>query len=160
MSKKRQIKKVPLFNKSSQKTRISKSVDEHKNKRISWAISTFDFKGPWGIKALQSSKWTKHLTEHISSYETMTWDEILKASGGRGIGRGNNNHEISIESLSKQAKDRLTKLSQFEDIDTIFSLRLEGVIRIYGIRDDNIFKILWFDPWHNKPKQCVCPVKI
>lgn len=140
----------------SSKTRIKESYRNYKEKRISWAISTFDYDGPWGIEAVKKENWIKHLTVHISSFETMTWDELLKASGGRAEGKGNNHHEINVDNLSKKAKGRLNEINWIEDTDTIFSLRLQSKIRIYGVRDDNILKILWFDPWHDDKKQCVC----
>jgi hypothetical protein len=85
----------------------------------------------------------------MQNFETMTWHEILKASGGRS--NGNNNHEIPISDLCSDARKRLEELN-LDDTDSIFSLRLAGKQRIFGIKEKRVLKIIWFDPDHS-----VCP---
>lgn len=75
----------------------------------------------------------------------MTWAEILAATGGRTC--GNNSHLVPLSDLKKEAVDRLRELQQ-DDIDELFSLRLSGKERIYGIPDGRVLQILWFCPNH------------
>jgi hypothetical protein len=79
----------------------------------------------------------------------MTWQEILSATGGRS--HGNNSHNISVSELIKEARDRLAEIN-LDDVDELFSLRLEGKIRIWGMLDNDVLKILWYDPKHE-----ICP---
>ena len=88
----------------------------------------------------------------------MTWDEIAKATGGKKKGRGNNHHFVQVEKLTKKAKDRLVELKQ-EDVSELFSLRLTGQTRIYGMRDRRALKLLWYDKYHGTNALAVCPVK-
>ena len=80
----------------------------------------------------------------------MTWQEILDASGGRK--KGNNNHPVPIEKLIPPARKRLKEL-RLNDISHLFSLRLTSEIRIWGILDGFVLKLLWYDSGHQ-----VCPI--
>ena len=86
----------------------------------------------------------------------MTWDEIMRAAGGRA--RGNNSHFVSVENLTRQAKDRLIEVRQ-DDVSELFSLRLTATKRIYGIRDRRALKLLWYDPHHGSNARAVYPVR-
>ena len=73
----------------------------------------------------------------MREWETMTWNEIS----------GKRDHAIGIDSLSPEAKKRLIEI-ELDDIDGIFSLHLGGKKRLIGIRDRNIFRVLWWDKEH------------
>jgi hypothetical protein len=79
----------------------------------------------------------------MRDFETMAWPEIL----------GRNNHAIPLGDLCYAAQKRLVEIQQ-DDVDDLISLRLTGTMRVWGIRDRNILKILWWDPNHN-----VCPTQ-
>ena len=87
----------------------------------------------------------------LRDFEKKTWNEIeQETKGGEG---GSKLHEIKIELLSKEAQQRLSEL-KIDDIDSLFSLRLDGTLRIFGIRKQNYLQILWVDQNHE-----VCPSK-
>ena len=46
-----------------------------------------------------------------------------------------------------------------EDIAEIISLRINARTRLYGIRDERAFKMLWYDPRHDRAKTAVCPAR-
>lgn len=71
----------------------------------------------------------------------MKWSEILNR----------NSHAVPISKICPEAQGRLKELKQ-DDVDELISLRLTGKKRVWGIRDQNILKILWWDPEHT-----VCP---
>ncbi|MCY1409011.1 hypothetical protein D3C76_563400 [compost metagenome] len=85
----------------------------------------------------------------LSHIESMTWQDIKSASGGKNS--GTNSHSILVDQLSKEAQARLTEL-KLDDQDAIFSLRLTGTLRIFGFQAGSAFKVLWHDPHHE-----VCP---
>ncbi len=136
--------------------RISVETDFATNKPL-WAFSIFDCDGPWGFKALKQQKiaYLEGLIRKLRDNESMTWAEIESASGGRA--RGNNSHFVSMDNLTDAAQERIRELKQ-DDIGSIFSLRLQGQHRIYGIRKRHVLKILWFDPWHGDNDKAVCSV--
>ena len=62
-----------------------------------------------------------------------------------------NNHSVEIDKLSSTAQTRLTEI-QLDDIDELVSLRLSAKERIWGILEQGVLIILWWDPNHQ-----VCP---
>jgi len=85
----------------------------------------------------------------LQNFESMTWAEIIKATGDKK--RGNLHHYISLNECSKEARDRMTELRYA--YDEMFSLRLENKVRIFGVIDRGVMKVIWFDPNH-KVYQC------
>ena len=123
---------------------------------IVWRFSLVDEDGPWGWRTVAARLWWGEILPRLKNFETMTWEEILKASGGRS--RGNNSHHVLTEKLTRQAKNRLAEI-QNEDVSQLFSLRLTATTRIYGIRDRRALKLLWYDPHHGDNSKAVYPVR-
>lgn len=98
-----------------------------------WSITNYDF--------------INEIFKKLVDYERMTWQEIQSASGGRREGNGTNSHFVNVAELSKEAQDRLMELKLY-DIDQLFSLRLAAKIRLYGILENGVFYILWYDKEH------------
>ena len=74
----------------------------------------------------------------------MTWNQIS-------IDGKKQNHSVAIAQLSKETQKRLVEINII-DIDELFSLRLSGRERIWGILDKGVLNLLWWDPNHR-----VCP---
>ncbi|MCY4379726.1 MAG: hypothetical protein OXC39_07885 [Candidatus Dadabacteria bacterium] len=110
--------------------------------KVRWSFSLLDMDGPFGWSRCSVSD-LKKLKSRLSSFETMTWAEI----------EGDRHHSISIADLSAQAKKRLDH-EELNDVDEVFSLAIGGRERVIGIRDRDVFKLLWWDPAHE-----VCPSK-
>lgn len=83
----------------------------------------------------------------LREFESITWDELEKQT----YDNKSKHHPISKGKLCKEAQQRLEELGQ-GDVDEVFSLRLEGKLRLFGIRELNCLKILWIDQNHE-----VCP---
>lgn len=60
-------------------------------------------------------------------------------------------HAITIDKLCKEARQRLEEL-KLDDLDSLFSLRLDGTLRVFGIRNQNYLRIVWVDQDHE-----ICP---
>ena len=89
----------------------------------------------------------------LKEFEKLTWREIeeqLYPSYGK---YKTKNHSISIDRLCPEAQRRLKELKQ-DDIEEVFSLRLAGKLRLFGIRHNNCFRLLWIDFNHE-----ICPSK-
>ena len=121
-----------------------------------WSIKVLDIEGLWGWNndELKSLLWTE-IVPKLQNFETMTWAEINQAAGGRK--HGNNHHSVSVEGLTRKAQKRLSEINQ-DDVDEIFSFRLTGKKRIYGIREGRVLKLLWYDPFHGDNKKALVPV--
>jgi hypothetical protein len=108
-----------------------------------WAFRIVDLDGPWSWGAMKGAALGEVL-QRLGSYETMTWREIDGPSGS---------HAVDVASLSRAARDRLVAIEQ-DDVHQCFSLRINGPARVWGIRDEHVLRVLWWDPRHE-----VCPSK-
>jgi len=125
-----------------------KSAD---TKTPAWQFSRIDeTHADWGWKNLQPAQW-RDILAHLRAFEGMTWAEIQSAAGGRK--HGTNSHSIEVTKLVMDAHNRLAEIG-FEEIDEVFSLRLTNTLRIYGVREDRVLRILWRDPHHGTKRGC------
>lgn len=136
------VAKEPI---SGPEVRASVRTDSDAGLKLSWRLGAFDWDGPWGEKSLASMSLPDLLNKQIKSFESMSWSEL----------RDKQHHSIECRRLNKVAKDRLMEIQQ-DDLDSIFSLRLQGQHRIYGIRDGGALKVLWVDLNHGDNSDCVC----
>lgn len=97
------------------------------------------------LQELSKNYFFETLHPLLKDREDSTWQEIESATHGN---KGkSNSHHVPIKNLCSEAQKRLREI-KLDDIDEIYSLRLEGKLRIYGIRKYNYLKILWIDPNH------------
>ena len=62
------------------------------------------------------------------------------------------NHNLKESSLSNEAMDRVKAKHLEEYLNSIFSFALENKLHIVGIRENEDFHVLWYDPEHE-----ICP---
>ena len=108
---------------------------------MAWRFSACDKNGPYCWSNFESSDKFKEIIEKLHEFETMTM-EALKGGGS---------HPVEVHKLDKTARDRLVTLMR-DDIDELMSFRLNGKNRVWCVREENIMRILWWDPNHK-----VCP---
>lgn len=77
----------------------------------------------------------------LVDFERLTWREILVRDRHR-------NHAISVTKLVPSARKALGK-TPFKDSDEVVSLRLSGAERVFGVMENEVFNVLWWDPDHN-----------
>ena len=160
MAKNRRNKHKP---KQAQHPLQSKAVKQSEDptnsdrQTVAWRISEFDYGGPWGDTSLDGKNMQDLVRKWAHPFETQKWGDLLGAAGGRN--KGNNHHPIDVQDLSKIAQARLVEIHKDDLVESIFSFRVSGTTRVYGIRDGRVFNVLWFDPWHGNAKKAVCPSK-
>jgi hypothetical protein len=117
-----------------------------------WSFSLLDIEGSWcenDARGIQSDVFLRDVLPKLKHRETMTWAEIFQETHGR-QGKSKNHH-VNVSDLIKTARDRLTHL-KLDDLDELFSLRLQGKHRIWGVKDGRVLRIVWVDEDH-----VVCP---
>lgn len=120
---------------------------------IAWQFRRMDESHEhWGWNQLRAPQWKQFLRQ-LKQFEGLTWAQIKEAAGGRR--RGTNNHSLLIADLNSAARKRISDL-HLDQYDKIFSLRMTNTLRIYGIRDGRVMRLLWYDPFHGTG-QGVCP---
>lgn len=132
---------------SSGQPKLGANPNSYDNQRISWQFARLDHHHDrWGWSRLQATEcWELFTTGQLFHIESMTWQELKRAAGGRA--NGTNHHKIPVGELSMDAQRRLAELS-LDDQDDVFSLRLTGKIRVIGFQAGSAFRVLWYDPEH------------
>lgn len=117
--------------------------------------SFFKMHPVWSFKSLDNgySKWGFNYSDDLfndiicklKDFEGLTWGQIVSASGGRS--HGTNSHYENVSDLIPEAQKRWKEL-HLEEYDRVFSLRLTSLHRLYGILQDGVYRIVWFDQNH------------
>ena len=137
-------KKVPNINKKvsgKKEPIIRENPESYFSKNPSWRFSRWDSSFPHEMDLTED---LRSMLSKLQDYERMTWSEICKASGGKR--KGSNSHHIDVADLTKKAQDRLSEL-RIENSE-LFSLRLQGRHRVFGILEGGILTIIWNDLNH------------
>ena len=114
-----------------------------------WQISKIDNGSKWGWSCVTKEQWEKHILPSLINRESMTWAEIEQQTHGKK--NKTSNHEIEVNKFIPEARKRLEELKR-EDYDILYSLRVNGKIRVFGNRVERLFQIFWFDTEHE-----ICP---
>ena len=77
----------------------------------------------------------------------MTWDEIF-------VKTKKHHHPVEVSKLLKEAQNRLLELEK-DDWSELYSIKIGGTLRIWGMKDGQYFQVLWWDPKHE-----ICPSKL
>ena len=77
----------------------------------------------------------------MREYESMTLSELRQAR----------NHPVAQGDLSHKARRRLQEIG-LDDLEELWSFRVDARKRLWCIRERNIYALLWWDPLHQ-----VCP---
>jgi hypothetical protein len=103
-------------------------------------LKTVQVCDPFGWHILDGNT-LQEIREKLRGFESMTWGESV----------GPNNHPVATASLCKTAGDRLEEI-HLDELEELFSLRLSGKERVWGVLEHNVLMLLWWDPNHQ-----VCP---
>ena len=110
-----------------------------------WIFDSVDNDGDF--RFAPGKEHSEQVLDKIVHYSKRKWSEIK--SEGHGAEGKSKHHYLDFDSLSPAAKKRVDALCLNEDDkESIFSMRLEGKIRIIGLRDGEKFIVKWFDPNH------------
>lgn len=111
-------------------------------KHFCWRVGDLDWEGRWGWANVTADVIFGAIIPKLHNYESMTWAELDGFSGS---------HFVDLEKLCDHAQARLRDLQKDEQAG-LFSVRVTGIMRVWGVRDGAILRVLWWDPEHT-----VCP---
>lgn len=115
------------------------------NKKIIWFFDWLDNDGTFAFNLSRSDFNHKEVLEKIISYSNMTWADVKKQTHDDGRSK---HHLLSIDSLSSEAEERIKAKRLDEYTDSVFSFALQNKLRIIGIRINEVFHAVWYDPHH------------
>jgi hypothetical protein len=111
--------------------------DTYLQEKVSWKVNYLDYEGIHGWSQLTDIKVLYgQVVYRMKNFESMSWQEILNTGS----------HPIQVSEISREAQKRLEYLNIHEDV--LFSFRITQTKRMWGIREGSMFKILWWDPYH------------
>jgi len=138
-------KKVPKKNKdvsASKQPTTNVNPNSYLDKMPTWRFMKIDAEHEkWSIK--KCCDFNSDVLDKLVDFEQQTWGDIT-------IHAKKKNHHIDVNHLVREAQKRLEALKIYED--QLFSLRLDGTTRLFGILQDGVFNIIWYDSNHE-----ICP---
>lgn len=105
-----------------------------------WRIARLDSAGSWCAHNMEEAH-LREIVAKLQGFELNTWLEI--ARGG--------SHNVGVSRLIPAAQKRLQEL-KLDDLDDLYSLRINAKTRLWGMKTNNVFSALWWDCDH-----AVCP---
>ena len=109
-----------------------------KDRRLRLDISILDLDGPWGWKKIRPEQ-LGPLQEKLAHFGMMTWRQVSEHK---------NSGPIRLRKLVEEARRRLSRIRQDDGVDQLYHLRIGSRERVWGIRDRDVLKVLWWDPNH------------
>lgn len=135
----KQTRTGPQIVSGRKEVRVAEITSEANLKPL-WSFSQLDIGGRWC--------WTKitddlhaSILRRLGEFESMTFPEMGKTHC----------HSVDTSDLIKDAQDRLLEIGK-DDVDALYSLRFQGVVRVWAIQERNVLHLLWLDMKHE-----VCP---
>lgn len=119
------------------------SIVSLQREQIVWSFLVFD-NTPWIDGHAPGDRFCD-IAQSMKGYESRTWAEVDRSH--------TRDHPVAIKGLCPTAQRRLHAL-KMDDIDQLWRFRFSNRQRLWGIRDRQYFKVLWWDPEHK-----VCPSK-
>lgn len=118
-------------------------TEKYYDKYPKWAFSKCDFEHEkWGVSC---NHMLDNLLIALRNFEGMSWGEILGATNGRN--HNTRSHHVPIENLDDEAVERLKELN-LDDYDELCSLAVDGRKRVWGVINDGVYNIIWYDLNH------------
>lgn len=140
MSKKKKgARKQPKINQKIGNIKVAKLSHFKRDGQVYFSFCRFDGTRKWGAIEKNEAVNLWDIVTRIKGFETMTW-EILR--GDRTISH------YPYENLSNECHEALLEI-RMDEFDELWSLPLSGRKRLWGVRVDMFFLVLWYDPEHN-----------
>lgn len=139
-------KKVPSSQKGNQKKVIPNAKNTTDNHHIVWRFEWRDMDGPFAFQLARKDFQHQEVLQKVIDYGNMTWAEIKKQTHDESKSK---HHFLDMDGLSREAKERFDAKG-FSGVyeDSLFSLALQNTLRIIGIRVNEYFYAVWYDPNH------------
>lgn len=135
--------------KGNREKRTNISPVSHDGDHPIWIFTQIDKSGDFSFDIRRIGDNSSLILDKIINYSSMTWGEIQRHTHDDGRSK---HHFIRPDTLSSAAIKRLEAKELMDQSDNLYSFAFTNLMRIIGIRDGALFKVLWYDPEHK-----VCP---
>lgn len=141
-------KKTKRASDKFQKVTKREAGKNYNDKRPIWTFDKLDLSDSFSFTAhkLKTDNNFETVFTKMLEYSQMTWAEIARQTHDNGSSK---HHYLSDESkFSKEAFESINGLGLSEQSDQIYSFALTNKLRIIGIRNNEYFQVVWYDPDH------------
>jgi len=133
-----------LKSQNVKRKKTSFNVDPYKYKEQSpsWKFDRCDKIHPrWSL--YHKGKFDTDLLKKLGVFEGLSWRDIERQTHDN---NKSSSHFVKVNNLNKEAQSCLEDFRIFDD--ELFSLRITNKERIYGLLNNGIFNIIWYDKHH------------
>jgi len=140
-----------------EKTPRSIDPNNYKKYYFSWCESEADTEGSWSWN--ENRAWSDDefelIKNHLNSYSNNSWEtvETMTYNGKNGFRKRLNKYQ-NLDSVCEEAQYRWLELENISQFDRLFRLRSGTDRRIWGVRIEHHFYMVWYERHHE-----ICPVK-
>lgn len=115
---------------------------------VVWTFDKIDSSGEYAfdVDKIEHDGNLNIILKRMTEFSKITWADIKKQTHSRS--NHTCHHYLDGDGLSKTALERINTMGYDYDIDSIFSFRFESTLRIIGIRENEVFHVVWYDPNH------------
>lgn len=122
---------------------LSRAIPDDGQERVFFSFEIFDGRSRWcdsSPKDALINFWD--VAEKLKSFQQRKWAEIAA--------KEDRDHTVDTDRIIRDAQ-KVLEHREYEDFD-LWSFHINGTQRIWGIRERDMFMVLWWDPHHK-----VCP---
>lgn len=116
-----------------------------------WRTRWLDRDGPWGWDKISQPE-LEAVASFLRAMEALTWKQVWAQQAGGERRRGAKHKYIPMADCVDEAQRRLRNLRLAEYDGNWFRFRLQGQWRLWGIEQEGVFNLVWWDAHHQ-----VCP---
>ena len=136
----------------------SVDVDNYKNHYFSWCVSEADLEGVWSwgeVRKWEEEEYLNTIEPHFQALDNNSWQEVeTQTYNGASNQRKNLNKYQRLNSICEEAQQRWQDIEIISQFEVLFRLRLGTSRRIWGVRVQHHFFIVWYERHHK-----ICPIE-
>ena len=98
----------------------------------------------WNIK---DDSHVAKIVERMKGLEGLGWKKLINDR--------KNHHFVPVKNMSEKAYKRWNEIyweKRRSDATSLFSLKIDSVKRLFGVKEGGVFIVIWYDPYHQ-----ICP---
>ncbi len=142
-------KTVKKTNKANIQKRAEVYPSSSDSMKMVWIFDSVDHDGPYSFEPSRDDFNAVDIFKYVIDYSSRNWHEIRQDTHD---GKGKSKHHHLSEpdkKCSQKARERMKALKIDDDEkDMLFSMRVDNLKRIIGLKDGEKFIVKWYDPRH------------
>lgn len=135
----------------------SSSAENYKNYYFTWCQTHSDTYGTWSWgenREWSDAEFLQTIQPHLDAHNNDSWNDVeSKDYNGRGGYRKLLNKYQPLDSICDDAQLRWCDLEILSEFEELFRLRLGSNRRIWGVRIQHHFYMVWYERNHQ-----ICPI--